>query len=120
VPSNIEFKRGDIVRVSLNPTVGSEQSGERPGLILSPDEVNKNLSVVLVAILTSKHIDRVFPNEVLVAPPNGGLPRLSKVMLYLLRTIDKARILGHYGSLNSELMSRVDTALKIATGLTVL
>ena len=30
VQSNIEVKRGDVVRVSLNAIVGSEQGGERP------------------------------------------------------------------------------------------
>ena len=120
MPSNIEYHRGEIVRVFLNPVVGSEQGGERPALILSPAEINQNLTIVLVAIITSKGTERVFPTETLIVPPNGGLPRLSKVMLYQMRTIDKARITGRYGAIDRETMSRVETALKIATGLTVL
>lgn len=46
------FQRGDIVRVSLNPTVGREQQGEgRPCLVLSPAEFNK-LGTALVAPIT--------------------------------------------------------------------
>lgn len=46
------FERGDIVRVSLNPTVGHEQQGEfRPALVLSPAAFNA-LGVALVAPIT--------------------------------------------------------------------
>lgn len=43
------FERGDIVRVSLNPTVGNEQQGDaRPALVLSLGEFNA-LGVALIA-----------------------------------------------------------------------
>jgi mRNA interferase ChpB len=44
------FKRGDIVRVSLNPVVGKEQQGDmRPALVLSTDKFNKVAGVALIA-----------------------------------------------------------------------
>ena len=44
------FERGDIVRVSLNPTVGRELQGEmRPALVLSTREVNNTIGTALVA-----------------------------------------------------------------------
>ena len=46
------FDRGDIVRVSLNPTVGREMQGEmRPALVLSPRKFNA-LGTALVAPIT--------------------------------------------------------------------
>jgi mRNA interferase ChpB len=46
------FERGDIVRVSLNPTSGREQQGDfRPALVLSPAAFNA-LGVALVAPIT--------------------------------------------------------------------
>lgn len=46
------FQRGDIVRVSLNPTLGREQQGEfRPALVLSPAAFNM-MGVALVAPIT--------------------------------------------------------------------
>ena len=46
------FKKGDIVRVYLNPTVGREAQGDFcPCLILSPLEFNR-LGMVLVAPIT--------------------------------------------------------------------
>ena len=48
----VKFERGDIVRVSLNPTVGREQQGDfRPALVLSPASFNA-LGVALVAPIT--------------------------------------------------------------------
>ena len=47
------FDRGDIVRVSLNPTVGRELQGEmRPALVLSTREVNNTIGTALVAPIT--------------------------------------------------------------------
>jgi len=46
------FERGDIVRVSLNPTVGRELKGDfRPCLVLTPRSVN-SLGMTLIAPIT--------------------------------------------------------------------
>lgn len=45
------FERGDIVSVTLEPTVGHEQRGTRPALVLTTKEFNR-LGDVLVAPIT--------------------------------------------------------------------
>lgn len=45
------FDRGDIVTVPLDPTIGHEQRGTRPALVLTTKEFNK-LGDVLVAPIT--------------------------------------------------------------------
>ena len=46
------FNRGDIIRVTLNPTAGREQEGDfRPALVLSPAAFNL-MGVALVAPIT--------------------------------------------------------------------
>lgn len=53
-----KFDRGDIVRVSLNPTEGREQQGDfRPALVLSPATFNA-LGVALVAPITQEATSR--------------------------------------------------------------
>lgn len=111
-------KRGDIVRVRLDPVEGSEQAGERPALVLSPDVINEHCPVVLIASITGQKTERVYPFEVLIDPPEGGLTRRSKVLLMHLRSVDKRRLTGHYGMVSNGTMRRVEDALKIATGLT--
>lgn len=111
------LKRGDVVRVRFDPIAGSEQGGERPALVLSPDFVNERAPIILVAPFTSRKTERVYPFEAIVEPPEGGLTQRSKVMLLHLRGIDKSRITGTYGSLSEETMKQVEEALKIVTGL---
>ncbi len=111
-------KRGDVVRVRLDPSEGAEQGGDRPALILSPDVINEHSPVVLIASITSKKTERVYPFEVLISPPEGGLKHRSKVLLMQIRSIDKRRVSGFYGSLSIESMSRVEEAVRVATGLT--
>lgn len=116
--SNPSIQRGDIVRARLNPTDGSEQGGERPVLVLSPDLINEHSTILLVAAITSRKTDRIYPFEAEIEPPEGGLTQRSKVMLLHIRSIDKRRITGYYGHVSDEVMARVAEALKIAVGLT--
>ena len=105
------------MRVRLDPVEGSEQGGERPALVLSPDVVNEHSPVVLVASITSRKAERVYPFEAAIVPPEGGLSLKSKVMLMQVRSIDKRRISGRLGRLAPETMKRVEDALRVATGL---
>jgi mRNA interferase MazF len=118
VRSNPDLKRGDIVRVRLDPSEGSEQAGERPALVLSPDVINAHCPVILVAAITSRKTERIYPFEALIEPPEGGLTQRSKVLLMHLRSVDKQRITGHYGAISAETMLNVEDALRVATGLT--
>ena len=110
-------KRGDIVQVRLSLVEGSEQAGERPALVLSPDLINEHSPVILVAAITSKKVDRIYPFEVEVHPPEGGLTLRSKILLMHIRSVDKRRLMGYYGHVTHQTMSKVEEALKIATGL---
>ena len=116
--ASMEFpSRGDVVRVRLDPVEGSEQGGERPALVLSPDVINQHCPVVLVASVTSQKTGRVYPHEVLAEPPDGGLKLRSKVLLMHLRSIDKRRITGRYGTVSENTLQQVEEALRVATGL---
>ena len=114
----MNLRRGDVVRAQLDPTVGSEQAGERPAVVISPSPVNEHSPVILIAPITSKKTERVFAFEALIEPPEGGLTMRSKVMLTHLRSVDKRRIVYRYGSVGEATMKRLEEALRVATGLT--
>ncbi|MFN4217925.1 MAG: type II toxin-antitoxin system PemK/MazF family toxin [Candidatus Bipolaricaulia bacterium] len=117
MPLKTPLRRGDIVRVQLSPIVGSEQAGERPALVISPDVINEHSPVILIVPLTSKKTEHVYPFEALIEPPEGGLAQRSKAMLTHLRGVDKRRIREIHGRVSAETMHRVEEALKVATGL---
>ncbi len=110
-------KRGDVIRVRLNPVVGSEQGGDRPALVLSPDFINARSPVILTAAITSQKTERVYSFEALIPDGEGGLPKRSKVMLMQIRSIDQSRILSSYGTVSTATMAQVENALRIAAGL---
>ncbi len=115
--SIVNPRRGDIVRVRLDPVEGSEQAGERPALVVSPDLINERSPVVLVAGITSQKTERVYPFEAVIDPPEGGLRHRSKVLLMQLRSVDKRRLRSYVGTVTEQTMQRVDEAVRIATGL---
>lgn len=52
--------RGDFVRIVFDPRVGREQSGERPGLVLSERAFNALTGYVFIAPVTSTRRDWPF------------------------------------------------------------
>ncbi len=46
--------RGDLVWVNLNPTIGHEQSGRRPAVILSPRIYNEKVGLAVFCPITSQ------------------------------------------------------------------
>ena len=50
----MEVNRFDVLLVPLDPTRGSEIKKTRPCLVISPNEMNHNISTVIVAPMTSK------------------------------------------------------------------
>jgi len=85
--------------------------------VISPDVINEKGPIILIAPITSKKMERIYPFEVRVQPPEGGLRLPSKVMLMQLRAVDKRRLSGQYGTVSEETMAKVEEALKVATGL---
>lgn len=110
------YQRGDIVQARFDPTEGSEQSGIRPAIVLSPEKLNKHSPLLVLAPLTTKHLDRIYPFEVLVEP-DEVVKRRSKILLMQLRGMSKSRVLNFYGPLAPETLQEVDAALQIAVGL---
>jgi len=79
----------DVYLADLNPTVGREQRGKRPVLIISNNYENL-LDVVTILPLTSlKKNRRIYPNELLL---KDELEKPSLVLCQQIRTISKQRL----------------------------
>lgn len=83
----------DIRFCALDPTLGSEQRGTRPVLVVSNDAVNHALPVSTVLPLSSlKPGDKVYPSEVLLTADITGLPNDSVAMVQQVRTVAHTRL----------------------------
>ena len=59
-----EIEKGDIYYASLDPIIGSEQSGNRPVVVVQNNIGNKYSPTVLIAPITSKVNSKpIFPLE---------------------------------------------------------
>lgn len=109
--------RGEIYLVNFDPTIGSEINKTRPALIIQNDLANENSPVTIIAAITSKFDDRLYPTEVRIDPPEGGLKTISVVLLNQIRTIDRQRLIRRIGAIGSGELNEVDRAIQISLGL---
>ena len=89
-----KIKRGNVFIADLNPTVGSEQYGRRPVVILSNDLSNKYSPTILIAPFTKILKKRSLPTHILVRK-NYFLKYDSIILLEQIRTIDKSRLVAY-------------------------
>lgn len=112
------MRRGEVYDACLAPTEGSEQSGVRPVIIVSRDAINASSQVVLaVPCTTYRPGKRIYPSQILIYAPNGGLDRDSLAMANQVRALAKTRFLHLRGILSSEALQQLDRALLIALDL---
>ena len=96
-----EFHRFEVYLVNLDPTIGSEIKKTRPCVIISPNEMNYNISTVIVAPLTSRKRD--YPTRVNCVVEN----KKGQIVLDQIRTVDKSRLVKKLDNLSKGEQRRV-------------
>lgn len=87
-------RRFDVFIVNLDPTVGREIRKTRPCLVISPDEMNRHISTVIVAPMTTRGRD--YPSRVnCVFEGKEG-----QIVLDQIRTVDKIRLVKKLGKIS--------------------
>ena len=117
VESPVFPRRGEVFLVNFDPTVGTEIRKTRPALILQNDVSNEYSPITIVAAITSQFDDELYPTEVLLHPPEGGLTKPSVVLLNQIRSIDKQRLIKKLGAARQKTMKKINIALQISLGL---
>jgi mRNA interferase MazF len=116
VKTSLIPSRGDVVMVNLDPTIGHEQGGQRPALVVSADAMNRSpAGLVIVAPITGS--DRGIPAHIKVSSPEGGLTKPSVIMADQIRTISRRRLARRLGVVSSTTMRQVEDCLKLVLDL---
>jgi mRNA interferase MazF len=95
-----------VYLVSLDPTVRSEIAKMRKCVVVSPDEMNRNLRTVIVAPMTTKR--RGYPTRV-VSRLSG---KTGEVALDQMRAIDQTRLVKRLGNLEPAVAANVTRTLQ--------
>lgn len=111
-----EIKRGEIYYADLSPTVGSEQGGVRPVLVIQNDIGNKYSPTVIVCAITSKLSKAKIPTHIELESEKYNLPKDSVCLLEQIRTLDKQRLQQKVSCINETKMKEVERAILISLG----
>ena len=96
----------DIFLVSLDPTIEHEIKKSRPCVIISPDEMNKYISTVIIAPMTSK--SHSYPTRI----PIKFMGKNGWIVLDQLRTVDKKRLIKKFGRLSQKTTDKIKSVIK--------
>ncbi len=102
----MELNQYQIVLVNLDPTVGSEIKKTRPCVIISPNEINKNLQTVTIAPMTSQ--SKSYPTRVEVKHDN----KKCWVVIDQIRTVDKQRVVKIVDKLSKTEIKKVKDIIR--------
>ena len=113
----VKLGRGSVALVALDPTLGHEQRGVRPGILVSDPAVIAEQRFPLVCVVPvtgTAGQGALYPP---LQPGTSGLRKTSFAMIDQLRSIDKQRIGRVYGRLSEQELEAIDEGLRLYLGL---
>ena len=111
----MEYKRGDIVLVDLEPVRGSEQGRTRPCIIIQNDIANRFSPVTnIIPVTDAKNVEKSYPCLVHLSQTKDEMAKDSVAQCNQIRTIDaEKRIIKRIGRIREQKMREIDQALRI-------
>ncbi len=106
--------RGDIIWADLNPTIGHEQDGLQPILVLSHEVFNKNSGTVIAVAITSQPQRAGFP--LTLELEGAKLPKKSWVKICQIRTLSVKRLRKKLGKAQTKELDLVIEGLNEIVG----
>ncbi len=115
------MERGEIVLVSLDPTVGSEQAKTRPAVVVSSNAANASAERrgrgVITIVPVTAHISSIYPFQVLLRSSDTGLAVDSKAQAEQVRSIATERVVRSMGRVSAPKLRELDDALRLHLSL---
>lgn len=98
--------RFEIYLLNLDPEISDDPKNTRPCVVLSPDEMNGNISTVIVAPVSS--VNQNFPTRIAFE----FLGKKRAVILDQIRTAEKDRLVKNIGRLEKSTQAQVTEVLQ--------
>ncbi|HKS21974.1 MAG TPA: type II toxin-antitoxin system PemK/MazF family toxin [Thermoanaerobaculia bacterium] len=106
--------RGDVFWAELNPTVGNEQSGLRPVVVLSHDVFNEHSGTVIAIAVTSQTPRAGFPLTLEIT--GARMPKRSWAKISQIRTLSIHRLGKRIARISPEELDRMVEGLNEIVG----
>ena len=107
----MNIKMGDIFYAILTPTIGSEQDGIRPVLVVQNNKGNRYSPTTIVIPITSSLSKRELPTHISL-DNTKGLEKKSMALIEQIRTLDKSRLLTKINREDKIDLEKVKEAIK--------
>jgi mRNA interferase MazF len=104
------MRQKDIYLVNLNPSMGSEQRGMRPVVIISGNAMNDYFSICIVCPISS-NIKNYKGCLVLKKNPANGLNQDSEIITFQVRALSKERLIKKIGEITSDELAVIKKGL---------
>jgi len=102
----MEIKQYDVYLINLDPTIGFEIQKTRPCLVISPDEMNRNIQTIIIAPMTTK--SHGYPTRVKITFKR----KIGWIVLDQIRTVDSKRLVRRLGRVTDDTITKVKTVIK--------
>src|SRR3990167_4268256 len=102
----MEIKQYEVYLINLDPTIGFEIQKTRPCLVISPDEMNRNIQTIIIAPMTTK--SHGYPTRVKITFKR----KTGWIVLDQIRTVDSKRLVGRLGRVTDDTITKVKTIIK--------
>lgn len=102
----MEINRFDVFLVNLDPTVGHEIKKTRPCLVISPDEMNRHISTVIVAPMTTR--GKKYPTRITCSFQG----KKGQIIVDQIRTIDRKRLVKKLGVISKKTQAKTLSLLQ--------
>lgn len=102
----MEIRQYEVYLINLAPAVGHEIQKTRPCVVISPDEMNRNIRIVIIAPMTTK--SHGYPSRVKLTFQN----KTGWIVLDQIRTVDKKRLVKKLGRISDEARRKVRDVIK--------
>lgn len=113
----MKLDRGSVVLLDLDPTVGHEQRGVRPCIVVSDPEgvADQRFPLVCVVPVTGAPGKGVLYPA--LSPGRSGLTKKSWALIDQLRSVDKGRVRRVFGQVDTSELKAIDEGLALFLGL---
>lgn len=111
------LERGTLVLVDLEPSLGHEQQGTRPIVVLSDEAVNSSQRFPLIAVVSVTSTPATGALYPALAAVPSDLTKPSTALVDQLRSIDKQRIRKRYGHVSPQELEAIEAGLCLYLGL---
>jgi len=104
------MKQGDIFWADLEPTIGQEQKGSRPVVIISGNALNKKLRIRIVCPLSSQ-IKHLKGCVIVKKNTMNNLETDSEVIPFQVRSISTGRLRTKMGEITADQLEQIRNGL---------